>query len=246
MEKLIIMLLAVIFLLTGCSGSEQSDATESENNKEINKMPNSINLTTKADTEIVDTSVEINDEEYFFELIESQKPGNKEGVCWDGSKATKIEDELADSEITDGRYFSDALSTYRADMLIEVAYSSNFKLVDVNEKEKDNCHFVDGDYEIKINQIDYDKVSEELESSKNYRKTDSVFLHDHKTKYFERYELFVGLKEMDGVMKSGYTLILESNLDERSYIIEVYGLGNMNVINSEACIVMNNFGVLWF
>ena len=46
--------------------------------------------------------------------------------------------------------------------------------------------------------------------------------------------------------KAGYVLIFDSNLDDRDYVIECFGLGNMDVLKEKALYVMNRFEVLFY
>ena len=39
---------------------------------------------------------------------------------------------------------------------------------------------------------------------------------------------------------------MKSNLTDRSYKLEVYGVGNMSYVGIEAGIVMNGFRVRWY
>lgn len=247
MKKLCALTLIFVLALTGCSNGNN------EKDKETGNMSNTI--TRKEITEIKDenmvtetTGAQSKEDarKEFFELVTNAKAGDKKAVYWDGSKASVVDDEMNSFDIDDGRNVSENPQTYREEMLIEVKYPEDFKQVDINPEELDNCHFTDGDCEIIVKQIDYEEMATAIENNDDYMQTDLVHIQDYRSKYFDKYMLCVGLKDFDGITKAGFTLIFKSALDERSYIVEVYGLGNINIISDVSALVMNSIDVLWY
>lgn len=238
MKKLSMIALIFVLLLTGCSSGNNGDDKEIKrmsdtNNKDVIDMNTDTVTGTDAKAE-------------FFELVKNSEAGDGKGINWDGNKASVIDDEMNSFDIDDGGYVSENPPKYREEMLIEFRYPEGFKQVDVNPDELDNCHFTDGDDEIIVKQINYEEMAAAIENSDDYKQTDSVHIQDYRSKYFDKYMLYVGLKDFDGITKAGYTLIFKSALDDRSYIVEVYGLGNINSIKAEAALVMNSIDVLWY
>lgn len=72
-------------------------------------------------------------------------------------------------------------------------------------------------------------------------------ISEYRAKHFRDYKTYVGVKEIDETKKAGFVLLFEndSEIADRSYKVEVYGMGNMNRIKKVALTVMNSFLVLW-
>ena len=164
---------------------------------------------------------------------------------WDGKTAKMVKDEL-DADVEDGRYVSEGYNTYTADQLMECDYPIGYEQIDLDEKQPDHCHFINGDREIMIQQISYTDEVDQFEKDENYHIYDGLWLRDDVTEYFKNFKTYVGIKERKGVKKAGYVLLFESNLADRSYKIEVYGIGNMSDIAIDAYFVMNHFDVVWY
>jgi len=106
--------------------------------------------------------------------------------------------------------------------------------------------FISNDDEIYVQQISYADETSILKEDDNYIEIDSLGIREDRLKYFKDYKTFVGIKEINGKKKAGFVLLFESALADRSYMIEVYGLGNMSIINQEALFVIDHFEVLWY
>ena len=107
----------------------------------------------------------------------------------------------------------------------------------MNEKDKE---------EIFIERINYSETVKAFDNNPNYVEIDGTQLSEHQTKYFKSYKLYSGIKEMNAEKKAGFVLVFDSELDERAYMIEVYGQGNMNLLRIKAFFVMNNLEVLFY
>lgn len=183
----------------------------------------------------------------FFKLMDEDKVGDKKSVYWDGNAATMVDDEFDDPDIVDFPMLIKGSKNYRVDKLIECIYPETFELVDIDSDQLDKCHFIDEEHELEIfiQQIDYGHEVKSCDSNLDYKKTDKSILADYQTCYFKKYKLYIGIKEINEIKKAGYVLLFESDLADRSYMIEVYGLGDMEVIKENALFVMNGFHVLW-
>ena len=221
MKKNIICILAIL-LLSGC-----------ELNKEIN-MTSKYNIESE---KVHESSI--------LDLISEDKNGDGKSVYWDGKSASFEDDEFDSTEINDGRNSVSGEKVYTADELIECRYPDEFEMKEISEQARDECHLISGDDEIFFRQINYDKAVVEYDNDVDYIELDKSQLSEHQTKYFTSYKLYFGTKEFDGVDKAGYVLIFDSNLDDRDYVIECFGLGNMDVLKEKAFYVMNRFEVLF-
>ncbi len=226
--KYLLLLITCLFI-TGC----QSKSVET-----FNKA-----VDTETTTDAVDIVSSTNT---FFFLLMQDKAGDKRSVNWDGESASIIDDAFDSFDIEDGRSVSEGSKTYTADMLIECVYPADFEQMNIDEHEPDNCHFSSKDDDIFVQQISYSDELDVFMNDDNYKAIDLIGLREDRLKYLENYKTFVGIKEINGVKKAGYVLLFKSALADRSYKIEVYGLGNMSNINQEALFVMNAFEVLWY
>ena len=226
---LILILLAGCLTVAGCRSGQTEDEKGVEMTINENKTDDSKNPV-----------------ENLYSLLMEDEAGDKRSVNWDGESATMIDDELDSFDIVDGRSVSEGSKTYTVDMLIECVYPADFEQVDVDENEPDKCHFISKDDEIYVQQISYADEISRFKDDDNYIEIDSLGIREDMLKYFKDYKTFVGIKEINGVKKAGYVLLFESALADRSYKIEVYGLGNMSIITQEALFVMNQFWVLFY
>lgn len=184
----------------------------------------------------------------FLELMKSDKVGDETAVIWENESAFPIEDRLDSSEINDGYVGVTEATIYRADLCIACEYPSEFVPDDVDENVPDKLHLVNekDKEEIFIERINYSETVKAFDNNPNYVEIDGTQLSEHQTKYFKSYKLYSGIKEMNAEKKAGFVLVFDSELDERAYMIEVYGQGNMNLLRIKAFFVMNNFEVLFY
>ncbi len=189
---------------------------------------------------------DMSDAEKLQALLEEDEDNDRKAVYWDGTDSSSEEDEEDDPEISDGRSGPGTYQTYLAEQLIECIYPEEYEQINQDPDQPDSCHFVKGDTEIFVSPISYTEEKAGLEEDENYVETDSFRPSENATKYFENYATFVGIREIDGVKKAGFVLILESNLAQRSYKIETYGLGNMTEIAMAEVFVVNGFDVKFY
>ena len=227
-KKYVFLLIITAFVLTGC-GSDQKKNEEGD-----------VKITTNKEED-----ENMSDTDKLYALLMEDEEWDQKGVEWDGKVARMVKDKL-DADVEDGRYVSEGYNTYTADQLIECSYPIGYEQIDLDEEQPDHCHFINGDCEIIIQQISYTDEVDQFEKNENYYIYDRVKLRDDITEYFKDFKTYVGIKELKGVKKAGYVLLFKSNLVDRSYKIEVYGLGNMSDIAIDAFFVMNHFDVVWY
>lgn len=225
--KYLLVMVVSTLLLTGCTSGQKGlkgDVISVTEDKSV-----------KSDNQL----------EELYKLLQEDKSGDKKCVKWDGNRASTEEDELDSNDIVDGRSFSSGTKSYRVEKLIECYYPNDYEQVDIDEEYPDNCHFTNGSRDIFVSQIQYSDEIAQFDNDENYRE-EIINLREDRTKYFKNFKTYIGLKEIDGTKKAGFVLLFESDLADRSYKIEVYGLGNVNSIKAEAISVMNKFDVLWY
>lgn len=184
----------------------------------------------------------------FLKLMKDDKIGDGSTVRWDNGIALSAEDELDSIEMNDGYVGVTESKIYKSDLCISCVYPSEFTLEPVDESVPGKLHLINekNNEEIFVEQINYYETIERLDNDSNYLEINQFMLSEHQTKYFKDYKLYTGIKEFDAVKKAGFVLVFDSDLDDRAYIIEVYGQGSMNLLWIKACFVMNRFDVLFY
>ncbi len=233
MKRLLTLLICVVIGTTGC-------LTNINNEKDEKAMINN------GMTEKSDENKEMSAITSLYSLLKESKKGDGKSVYWDGKEAAISEDNLDLDNILDGRSVSEGIEKYTADKLIECNYLIGFTQVDIAESHPDCCHFVNGKDEILINRVNYVEEVAHIDEDDNYMEIDFMGIRENRMKYFKNYKTYLGISELSGEKKAGFTLVFESELADRSYKIEVYGIGNMSELKSEALEVMNGFDVLFY
>lgn len=181
-----------------------------------------------------------------YGMIQEDAAGDGKSVIWDGESAVTEDDAQDAAGVDDGGYGFETFDSYVADQLIECVYPTGFEQVSVDAAQPDKCHFAKDDDELFVSPVDYEAETALYDGDDNYIEIDNMGLREDTTKYFTNYKTYFGMKELGGVTKAGYVLIFESNLADRSYKVEVYGLNNMSAVKVEALEIMNQFEVLFY
>lgn len=218
---LISLLLSVS--LTGCNDFAKSNSGRNQN---MANMEESINAL-----------------EQFYKLVEEDKTGDKKSVYWDGKSASMVEDEFDSLDISDGRGGITGTERTGIPDVFELYYPDSIENVVLTSDSEEDYHLTTDVVDIRIQLVDFHSKQEELKEDSSYKEIDGGILSKHQTKYFENYKLYVGLIKTGEETYAGYTLLFQSNLNDKSYMISVAGIGNLEDIKINALYIMNHFDV---
>lgn len=234
MKRLLILVMCIVISTTGCLTGQNNDEEEK------NMMNNG-----KAET-YNEENKEMSDVARLYSFLIENKKGDGKSVFWDGKEAVLKEDNLDFDNIVDGRSVSEGPEKYTVDKLIECTYPVGFELVEIDEARPDCCRLTKGKNEIIVSRVDYEEEINQIDEDQRYIEIDFMGIQENRIKYFKNFKTYIGICELSGEEKAGYILVFESKLADRSYKIEVYGIGNMSELKSEALEVMNGFDVLFY
>ena len=181
--------------------------------------------------------------EQFYKLVEEDKTGDKKSVYWDGKSASMVEDEFDSLDISDGRGMITGTERTGIPDVFELNYPNSIENVVLTSDSEEDYHLTADVVDIRIQLVDFHSKQEELKKDSSYKQIDASILSKHQTKYFEDYKLYVGLIKTEEETYAGYTLLFESNLNNKSYMISVAGIGNLEDIKMNALYIMNHFDV---
>ena len=171
--------------------------------------------------------------EQFYKLVEEDKTGDKKSVYWDGKSASMVEDEFDSLDISDGRGMITGTERTGIPDVFELNYPNSIENVVLTSDSEEDYHLTADVVDIRIQLVDFH----------SNKQIDASILSKHQTKYFEDYKLYVGLIKTEEETYAGYTLLFESNLNNKSYMISVAGIGNLEDIKMNALYIMNHFDV---
>lgn len=231
-KRLVIILLGIVLIANGCV-TGQKDNTGDQN------------LTIE---QVVDYDKDIENKkpaEILCSLINEDKKGDKKSVYWDGTSAKIRENNDDANDRDDGKYI-EAIKPYKAEDLIAFNYPMGLEQVDIIDDQPDICHFTGKNVDIFICPIDYEEESERLDESVNYSVLESMGIREDTLYFFKDYKTYVGIKKLNESEEAGFALLFinDSEIANRSYKVEVYGMGNMDYVKEVALTVMNSFRVL--
>ena len=171
-------------------------------------------------------------------LLEQDREGNKKSVYWDGKEASLIADELDSKFITDGRGWG---SYSKVDILneYEFSYYDNEKPFNIVSDDTTNYILESENQRIIISEIDYNTEKEQLDNNNNFRQTDKLKIREDVVYLFEEYETYSCTVDN----YAGYTILIKSKLNNKSYNITCVGIGMLPDIKLQAQEILNSFDV---
>lgn len=196
--------------------------------------------------EVVQTENQRSEIENFQKLMSEEVEGDRKSVYWDGSHAVMREDPLDIADIQDGRYVIEGVQKVTIPDTFEFSYPNALENVVVESKKEEDYHITAKDYDIQIKRIDYEEEKEKIASDPAYVRIEEEVLSPNQTKYFKSYELYEGIVNTSGGTYAGYTLLFESELDHRAYLIGCSGIGYLYDIRQVGFYIMNHFDVLFY
>lgn len=199
----------------------------------------------KEDSMVEEQNIVKGEVENFFYLMEQNEVGDGKSVYWDGISATEVEDEFDSSDLQDGRWNISGEQVITVGDIFEFAYPDSLDSITVLSDSAEDYHLYTEEYDVHIQQISYEEEVQDASKEENLKRIEEELLSEHQTKYFEEYQLYLGIVDTEKGNYAGYTLFFKSNLADRAYCISVNGTGNMEDIKIVALYVMNHFEVLF-
>ncbi len=219
-----LLVMIILLTMTGCGSNSNSDNIEGD-------------LGTK------DNVLEQGD---FLELVKEDVFGDEKSIYWDGTTASIKEDPLDSIAIDDGRYGERTLEEVTVSNKFELYYPDDLQDVEIVSETTEDYHMTAKNKNIYVRSVDYETEIKQLTESEDFLAIDKTQLSEHKTYFFEDYELFVGKEETDKGTYVGYVLVFRSALkDKKTYKISVTGIGSLEDIKVCAFDIMNHFNVLF-
>jgi len=230
------IIVMMVLLLTGCG---QGHLNQEINNREEVVMTEDKQMEEEMQNtpQEQNTAQKQNAAEELNSLLQDVETLDGKTLMWDGEKAAIVEDP----NTSEGE---SCIQDYEAEGLISFSYPEDYQQVEKDEQNPDHCHFSGSDTEILTEQIDYEEEVGQFDADENFRACDKLWIREDRKSRFKNHKTYIGVREFDGVKKAGFVFLFESASTDRSYKIEVYGLGDVLEVRLVAYGVVNTFSVL--